>query len=182
MPRVFVPKNLKSAPVADRNNTVDGQSWKNTKNACTPCDWCIRRLAARKRLRGEEPLRQTRHACAAGMSVIWHPVPPLGTGKTPPLPPVSVGLQPNASSVSFERTYVRQSISRTIPANVWRQTAEAKNQQPSSKTRDLLRPQTTVVRQEDHKARIANQRGRSSLQRARTPLPDLTDKSLESQL
>lgn len=68
------------------------------------------------------------------------------------------------------------------PANVWRQTAEAKNQQPSSKTRDPLRPQTTLVRQEDHKARIANQRGGSSLQRARTPLPELTDKSLESQL
>jgi hypothetical protein len=182
VPRVFVPKNLKSAPVADRNNTVDGQSWKNTKNACTRCDWCIRRLAARKRLRGDSPLRQTHHACAAGMSAIWRPVPSLRTGETPLLPFASVGWQRIASSAFPVRTHLRQSFSRTIPANVWRQTAEAKNQQPSSKTRDLLRPQTTVVRQEDHKARIANQRGRSSLQRARTPLPELTDKSLESQL
>jgi len=72
--------------------------------------------------------------------------------------------------VPRERTFL-QTLTRTIPANVWRQTAEATNQQPSFETRDSLRPKTTVVRQEDHKARIANHRGRSSLQRARIPLP-----------
>ena len=85
-------------------------------------------------------------------------------------------------SSTRERILLRQSFYRSIPAYVWRQTAEATNQQPSFKTRDLLRPNTTVVRQRDHKARIANRRGRGSLQRARIPLPVLTDMSLESQL
>jgi len=130
VPRVFVPKNLKSAPAADRNNTLDGQSWKNTKNACTPCDWCIRRLAARKRLRGESPIGQTRHACAAGASA-------YGTG-LPSWNRTDAAVASRIRRVATERVEVSPATDVTKyvvfphdPANVWRQTAEATNQQPS---------------------------------------------------
>jgi hypothetical protein len=69
----FLPKSLKSAPVADRKNTLDGQSWKKTKNAVTSCDLCIRRLAALAVQGGTRHFEQAHlapcrivHACGSG--------------------------------------------------------------------------------------------------------------------
>ena len=130
--------------------------------------------------RGDSPFQKTRHTLGAGLSLSGHPVPPFGAVTAPLSRLIFTGPRKEAHTASRDGAVRTSTFTRTIPANVWRQTAEATKPTAVFRNPSLASTQTTVVRQEDHKARIANHRGRSSLQRARIPLR-IDRKSLESQ-